>query len=211
MHALRTILTAVLALAAVSAAAETLEPFDEAPQDPELVAVRDTLVEAVEARDPGALLPHVAPDVKLSFGGEEGRAALRDALRTDPSLWDELHWILTHGGGFSDGMFLAPYTFAGDTAADPFSAGIVTASDVNLRASPDTNALVMDRLSHAVVEVVDWEAGEFGLPGGWARVALPDGRHGYMARRYLRSPIDHRVLFEKADGGWRISSFLAGD
>jgi SH3-like domain-containing protein len=50
-----------------------------------------------------------------------------------------------------------------------------------------------------------------GHPYGWLQVALADGQRGFVADRYLRSPIDYRVAFEKQDGNWRMTFFLAGD
>ena len=40
---------------------------------------------------------------------------------------------------------------------------------------------------------------------------LPDGRAGFVDRRDLRSPIDHRAAFSRIDGRWQMTLFLAGD
>ena len=45
----------------------------------------------------------------------------------------------------------------------------------------------------------------------WRAVRLPDGRAGFVDRRYLRSPIDYRAAFARIDGRWQMTLFLAGD
>jgi hypothetical protein len=45
----------------------------------------------------------------------------------------------------------------------------------------------------------------------WRAVRLPDGRAGFVDRRYLRSPIDYRAIFARIDGRWQMTLFLAGD
>jgi hypothetical protein len=46
---------------------------------------------------------------------------------------------------------------------------------------------------------------------GWRLVRLWNGRTGYVASEYVRSPIDHRAWFERTKDGWRLMGFLAGD
>lgn len=200
---------ALLCLGAQPAWAEELRPFDEGPDAPGFAAFRDRMVDAVEARDTEFIRTHAATDILLGFGGESGQDALIDRLEADPGLWDELRWVLTHGGAFGDdGRFTAPYTFVADIAMDPFRAGIVTGADVNARASPDLNALVVATLSHEVVEVQEWSLGR---DGRWARIAVPGGGHAFMAADFLRSPIDYRARFARRDGTWKMELFVAGD
>lgn len=206
----RRLLTLLAALlVAAPAWAEQLKPFDEGPSRPGFADFRARMTEAVEARDRAFLRAHTAPDIKWSFGADNGRDTFMATIEENPELWGELRWVLEHGGAFDEnGDFIAPYTYAADTGMDPFRAGIVTGSDVNVRASPDTNALAIERLSHEVVEVETW-----GLGRGdrWARIALPGGGHGFMVTDYLRSPIDYRARFAQRDGTWVMEMFVAGD
>ena len=50
-----------------------------------------------------------------------------------------------------------------------------------------------------------------GERSAWKRVQLADGRTGYMASRYVRSPIEHRALFEFENGRWWLMAYVAGD
>jgi len=46
---------------------------------------------------------------------------------------------------------------------------------------------------------------------GWTRVQLADGRSGFIASRYVRSPIDHRLRFVFEGGRWQLVFYIAGD
>ena len=55
------------------------------------------------------------------------------------------------------------------------------------------------------------EAAEPYAESEWTRIKLRDGRTGYISSRYVRSPIDYRAVFNKMDGRWRMTAFVAGD
>jgi hypothetical protein len=42
-------------------------------------------------------------------------------------------------------------------------------------------------------------------------VTLASGEVGFVASRYVRHPIGYRMGFEKTDGRWQITFFVAGD
>ncbi|QNN70497.1 hypothetical protein [Thermomonas carbonis] len=46
----------------------------------------------------------------------------------------------------------------------------------------------------------------------WARVSLADGTAGYISRRWLRSPIDFRLVLRVDDGTerWWLGFLLVG-
>jgi hypothetical protein len=48
-------------------------------------------------------------------------------------------------------------------------------------------------------------------PGDWLSVHLADGSTGYIDERYVRSPISYRAYFERMDGRWVLTMFIAGD
>ena len=43
------------------------------------------------------------------------------------------------------------------------------------------------------------------------RVRLWNGRSGFIASAFVRSPVDYRAIFQKAGGQWRLRAFVAGD
>ncbi|MEQ9673450.1 MAG: hypothetical protein RLO10_03215, partial [Roseovarius indicus] len=129
----------------LSAQELTLPPVDEAEEDESFLAYRDRLIAAVVARDIEAIVAMSAEDIRLSFGGASGHAALREYLTVDPKTfpegqrheapalrqrnWADLETVLRMGGVFdSDGRFVAPYTWSFQTPddMDPFEVMFVT-------------------------------------------------------------------------------------
>ena len=45
----------------------------------------------------------------------------------------------------------------------------------------------------------------------WFEVKLIDGREGFVRRDQIVNPLDYRLVFEKRDGKWLITAFVAGD
>jgi hypothetical protein len=65
-------------------------------------------------------------------------------------------------------------------------------------------------LDYSVVEAVADDPSA-PTPEEWQRVRTAGGRTGYVSARYLRSPIDHRALFEFRAGRWWLVAYVAGD
>jgi hypothetical protein len=42
-------------------------------------------------------------------------------------------------------------------------------------------------------------------------VRLGDGRTGFVAAGYVRSPVDYRAIFRRRGGQWQLLTFIAGD
>ena len=74
------------------------------------------------------------------------------------------------------------------------------------RAEVDSDAPVVAPLRWHVVALED---GYGEAP--WLRARLPDGRRGYVRRDLFRSFGDFRAIFERRDGRWRMTAFVAGD
>jgi hypothetical protein len=209
-------------LVAAPAAAQvgTLEPVDEAAADPSFVLFRARLLEAVATRDTAFVLAHLHPDVKVSFGAENGVEGFRQLWlidRAEPTLWTELARFLPFGstyeaqptgaGSETDARATVPYWFsAWPDGFDAFEHLLVVGEDVNVRAAPGLEAPVLTQLSHAIVRA---ESGFGAEP--WVGVELESGETGYVARPFIRSPIGYRMGFGKIGGRWRISFFVAGD
>jgi hypothetical protein len=192
----------------------TLLPVDEAPLQPDFFSFRAQLQRAVAARDAGALLAVIAPDIRNSFGDDGGIDAFERQWRprdAQSELWQEIGTVLALGGSFQGtDTFAAPYTFSRwPDAFDPFEHVALVASNVRLRAAPRADAPVRATLSFAVLPL----ASGAGTPGleGWRAVRLPSGEVGHLADRLARSPIDYRAIFERRAGSWRLVSFVAGD
>lgn len=191
---------------------------DNARKDPSFVAYRDKLMAAIKARDVQTVVAAADPRIQLSFGGDAGRKTfatrLTKARQTgkDPvgnPIWELLETVLDGGGLFDqDQGYAAPYYYAVSPPKglkDEFDM-FVTGSLVLVRAAPNSNADVLDRVSCDYVKALDteWEA-------TWRKIETRAGTVGYMASRFLRHQFDYRAGFSKKSGTWQMTFFLAGD
>lgn len=186
-------------------------PVDEAPRDPGFAAFRDTLLRIVERRDTTALFAIIAPEIKSSFGGDDGIAGFREHWRLgepETELWAVLQDVLQHGGRFSGpDHFYAPYTFdALPDSLDAFEHLIVRDSGVVVRERPDASSAALATLSFDIVR-----AGPYSADPSWRAIALANGRMGYIEGTRIRSPIDYRAGFERRAGRWWLVVLVAGD
>lgn len=193
------------------------QPVDEAGRDPSLAAYRAQLLDAVRRRDTDFVVAGSAADIRLSFGGDAGSASLRKALTgtqdwEGEAYWKELQRILELGGVFlDDGSFCTPYTFCLDVPGcpqcDPFETVIVVRKSAVARARPQAEAPVVAQLSYDVLRMdADAYTGE-----GWFPVFIPAGGRAFVSDEDARMPIDYRARFEKIDGRWLMTVFIAGD
>lgn len=179
--------------------------------DPSFPAYLDALRSAVATRDVEGVIALSTPEVKLSFGGDEGPGGARRIFGApDTEAWDALGRLLDDGFAWDGETAVTPYWFAAEapTSFDPYFTYFVDGKDVLLREGPGRSHPAIGAVSHDFVLThdVDVNATEPYEP-----VELANGRLGFMARRYLRQLIDYRAGFEKVDGAWKMRFFLAGD
>lgn len=211
---------AAAAYAPVSFAASlgpVVRETDAALRIPALHKVRAALLAGVRSRDVDRIRPHVDPGILVVFGGENGVAALFARLRREPWLWEELAWVLAHGGRMLDGEFWAPYVFQAEVGAiDPHEAGVVVAANVPARAAPRSDAAILVRLDrHAVRIVADGGAGGAPRPfykrRDWLKIALPGIGEAWVEARSVRRMDDYRAGFARRGAGWKLTAFVSGD
>ena len=215
-------LFASLLLLTVPAMAQvgTLLPVDEAAADPSFVLFRARLLEAAQARDTSFVMRVLDQNAKLSFADHTGDEGFRSLWLTEPrpegeeDVWTVLTRTVAFGSAYTAGSneeppsATVPYVFgAWPDSLDAFEYGAIIGERVRVRATPDTTGEVLTVLTFALVPTPY----EPDVPEGWHAVTLADGRTGYVAARYVRSPIDYRLGFVRDDGQWRIVYFIAGD
>jgi len=190
-----------------------LYPVDEAARDASLFVLRARLLEAVQQRDTAFIIGSLSLDIVNSFGGKGGIAEFKEQWKPEQpgsKLWPTLAAVLGLGGSFrNEKTFAAPYTFSQfPDGMDAFEHGVIVGENVRVRQKARADSPVVTLLSFDIVEVTDWgsESRE-----GWVRIKLASGEQGYIARPYVRSPLDYRVVFEKRQGKWLITTFVAGD
>ncbi len=173
-------------------------------------AFRRELSDVVIRRDIEALVGLADIDIKLDFGGGEGRAELRLRLSDpDSRLWQELDKVLPLGCAVnSQGGITLPWYFAQDFGdLDTFATMIVLGEDVPLRAEPRTDGQILKRFSWDAVEL----KGDMGGHEDFALIGDYRGGEGYVAQAKLRSLIDYRLIAKLVGGKWRITALVAGD
>lgn len=203
----RLALLAALALPAL-AEARTLPPRDECAADPDFARFRAELLDIVARHDATRLLAVVADDIRFTFGGGEGRASFAAQWSlADPDasgLWVELAKALASGCARDGETMSAPYIFRRfPDALDAFSAGVAGPAARLYQARSNEGDSVL--IPWEILDEVEWNAGT------WARVRLSDGRAGFVETEHLLSPIGYRAIFERRDGRWRMTMFIAGD
>jgi hypothetical protein len=188
-----------------------LLPHDDASRRPDFVEFRRMLLQAALRKDIAAILAVVHRDARVSFDGSAGPAAFKSLHVDDPDeeFWTEFPAILRMGGRFrTPTEFDAPYTFANwPDGVESFECLAVIGTGVRLREKPTTRSQPLAVLSYDIVQQLIDAA----PVAGWEHVTTPDGISGFVASRYLRSPIDHRAMFAYQDGRWWLMAYLAGD
>jgi hypothetical protein len=193
----------------------TLQPVDEAATNPDFLAFRTRLQTIIAKRDSAALLEIVHPEIRASFGSHYGIEAFKELWNLNvpgTELWEELGAVLALGGTFDRaGDFTAPYTFSRwPDSVDAFEFVAVIGTNVRVRTEPIADAPVLTSVSYAILQTDHGPGAADSTPEGWTAVKF-DGRRGYIASRFVRSPIDYRARFSYTDGRWRMTLFLAGD
>jgi hypothetical protein len=205
-------LLAVLLLLASPSDRPRLAPVDQCSAVPRFAAFNRRLAEVIARKDVAGLLDLTDAKIQLSFGGDSGHKAMRRIWGLDKpatsKLWAELGEAMRLGCAVTEqGVAVAPsMSETLPESADAYET-VVAVKAAILRAAPDEKARPIEMLSWDLLtakEGID-EA------SGWTKVALKDGRTGFVRSSALRSPIDYRATFELKAGRWQITAFLAGD
>ena len=198
------------ALAAGAFGADGLPPVDESASDPSFLAFKVRLLAALERKDVTALMAALDPKVRTSFGEGDGITTFRRHWRVDrpaqSKVWSELAAVLRLGATRDETEFIAPYVFTHfPKTLDAYSHAAVVQPGAVLRKSAAPKAAPVATLDYHIVQLV-------GQPvNGWREVRTTDGATGWLPQRSLRSPLEYRAFFEKRNGQWKLTAFIAGD
>jgi hypothetical protein len=185
-------------------------PRDECANEAGAAEFRRQLAAAVAKGDAQAIAALASPNIKLGFGGDDGKARFLERLQDpDGELIAELRQVLPLGCAVNpEGNLTMPWYFAEDMGdIDTYAAMIVMGEDVALYTKADAASPVRQRLS--------WDAVE--LRGGlfpdraFQRVRTSDGTEGFVATGKLRSLLDYRLLASREGGAWKITAIVSGD
>ncbi len=196
-----------------------VKPFVVAKIDASFLAFRTKLVEAAKKRDAKYVLSVVSRDIKNGFGGNDGIEEFKKQWkidRADSEFWDEFLPVITNGGKFFEKtgeLFIAPYAFHRfPEDLDASSHGVIFGSNVNLRSKADTNSPVVASLSYNIVEILEPITDRKNTEKiTWYEVKTLGGKRGFVKAEFVRTQFDYRAGFEKENGKWKMTFFLAGD
>ena len=202
---------------AVDSGAPKLPPRDES--DSSFREFRARVLEALARKDTTVLYSILAPDIRTSFGDDNGVAGFRRTWRMDDprtGVWSALTRVLRMGGRrTSDTSFVAPYVYAfWPDSLDAFSYVAVTDSGAVVRSQPAAGGSVVGTASHSILSFVEWSSmPEAPVPTDttWAKVRLPNGTEAWLAATDVYSPVGWRAMFAKRNGRWLMIFFVAGD
>jgi hypothetical protein len=204
-----------------------VNPADAAPSDTTFFVFREHLRQVVADKDIFGLLGQVDEQIKIGFGADNGLKAFIRAWELDSpekvpesQLWPELAEVLSLGGQFSGqgDYFEAPYLdpcFPPSTTIDIMESVVVTGAGVRMRSGPGLNTQVLKTLSYDILQFIETTPIEERIGGEvhtWVQVKTLDGVEGFVYGKFLRSPIDLRAGFRRAENGrWKLVTLLAGD
>ena len=194
-----------------------LYPVDEAARVPSFFVFRARLLEALQQHDTAFIISALSPNIKNGFGGSDGVAEFKRGWkpeRPDSKFWKTMMGVLALGGSFEgDDSFTAPYTFSKfPDDFDAFEHGVIVGETVRVRKEPKLDGQVIGTLSFDIVKVTEWTPKQTGgNKQEWISVSLADDAKGYVAKEFIRSPIDYRAIFEKKDGKWQLAALVSGD
>jgi len=193
-------------------------PIDQGPSDSTFQAFRNSLRRAVSQYDTAFVVSVLAPEVTTGFdspAGPVGFYTMWFQRSPSPNLWEVLGSTLALGGAFhSDSVFMAPYVTARWPGQfDSFEHVAVVGRQVRVRNGPSREARILTTVTYQILRIHGYGPipDESGGSTKWIRVYLRDGREGYVAQPYIRSPIDYRVAFKKRGGRWLLSWIGIGD
>jgi len=185
-------------------------PRDECGKVAGAAEFRRKLADAAIRNDAAAIGALTAPDVRLGFGGDDGRERMLQRLR-DPGdgLIGEIRRLLPLGCGRNvAGDLTMPWIFAQDLGdIDGYTAHLVVGENVPLHAAADGKSAVKQRISWDLVELDDGPYPD----GDLLPVTAPDGTRGFMRKAMLRSLLGYRLIASRESGAWKITAILAGD
>ncbi len=203
------------------------KPFSELEQDEQLKKIIDELLIATENKDWVTLKKHLS---KKEGFAEKFYNQWKPSNK-ESELWSKLNKALRLGGYFygeKKDYYYSPYI--GKVMSDKenlllekydlkpgdqtnFTA--VVGSNVNVRALPKINSMVLEILSYVfLVDMGNTEEkisfdGKFSYP--WTKVFTPNGNVGYIYGKYTFHFLgDYTAYFQKEDGKWVMDAFING-
>jgi hypothetical protein len=223
---------APMALSAASAPAAPRRPLalqDQTGSNPSFAQFRTRLQQAVRDRD-AAYLKGILPSGGISIGNSRPTSINQLNLGDrNARLWKVLDYTLAHSCGQSsvpNGRewicptvardFNRSYPAPGNQNELTYLASqvIIVGTDVNVRSQPNTTSAIVGKASNEVLRSNPKAQGSFSINdprAGWAGVILPNGKVGYVSRRFAYFPLGYHLQVSPTSQGWKLTQVLAGE
>ncbi len=202
-----------------------LTPINDSLSDKDFSQFIKNFIKDVKDKNIESLKKSIAPDVRWTFGEDEGIKSFLKSWELDKNpknseFWDEMGKVLSMGSAFYNEektSFAFPYlfvTFPSDY--DPFQFAAVTGNKVNVRKSPSSKSTVIETLDYEIVKRSNPEEAIVkekidGINGSWIKIITSTGKEGYIFSQFIHSPVEYRAIFEKRNNKWMLTVFIAGD
>lgn len=191
-----------------------VRPVDHSSSDADFRVFKNALGRAVQKKDTAFIYAHADPEILTCFGVEcSGVEALKREWITCRTcdFWKESERILKLGCRRltveSETQFACPYVFEGlPDSLDGLSWVVVTAKKVPVYSDTTRGAAIIGYSSYSILP-------NTGMPSRkWFRIDSVAGKTwGYLERKFVRSPIESRMIFAKRNGEWKMTAYVAGD
>lgn len=202
-----------------------LMPKDDAAADKEFSLFIAKFKKDVKDKKFESLKKSIASDVLYEIESVDGLKGFVKTWKLDKNpkksdFWFEMDRILSMGSAYYNEektAYAYPYLFVTFPADyDSYEYIAVTGKKVNVRKTPDAKAPVVETIDYEIVKPMHIEPEPKndiigGIKGTWIMVKTGSGKEGYIFNQFLHSPLGYRAIFEKRDGRWMMTIFLAGD
>lgn len=219
------VLLFIIALTLVSTVWAQDFPFrDEAASDPSFAAFRKELRQAVRQHNWDAVLKICDPHMTYTFG-PPGNKPMPQAFRSfweaqpQEKFWDKIAKVLDGGGIFANkNTFTAPYSYGcWPKDVDEFTHVAVTSKQATIFEKADPNSRQFKEIGYCLVKTADNDGQNYDR-SKWQKIELPKDyqnalkiRWGFLRKSDCAHHLDYRAGFEKKNGRWKMTFFVAGD
>lgn len=191
----------------------TVPPVDQSNSDSTFRVFKKVLENAFQKKDSVFIFAHLDPEIMTCFGADcSGIESFRQEWIACRScdFWKESKRILQMGCRRlmveSELQFACPYVFQGlPDSLDGYSWVVVTNKNAPVYSDTTPGAKIIGYSSYSILPTTEGSR-------KWLRIDSVAGKTwGYLERKYVRSPIDPRMIFAKREGEWKMIAYVAGD
>ncbi|WP_046867212.1 hypothetical protein [Microvirga massiliensis] len=191
---------------------------------PEFQGFLQRLRRAITDRDDALVRSIASPDIRLDLGDSLG---LEDLGLDDPTspFWPRLDKALSVGCLRTEAGNDTSWECPGLREVKPPAPGsnyleqvFILANDIALRSAAAGDAPIKARVSCQIMSVdldhlssmLTDQQESINEKGGWVPVVV-NGRRAFIASDFAYLPTGYRAVFERRDGNWIMTAYLAGD